>query len=158
MNKTHMVILSSGMGGSLALTMIMGHLLGLKPDVRATGPVQDGFVSRFMPFLKTRPSIVIKARKDAHGKPLGDVELTAKIHPKPDSDLDEMLASMGNYLWNVKLKQGTVRGVIVRWRDPETGESQRMRIQRPGSRRTLRLYGASSGARRTTGRRSSRRK
>jgi hypothetical protein len=163
MNKTHVVLLSTGIGGSLALTLMMGHLLAFNPDVKATGPVAKAFAARFRDVLEAPPSLSIKSFIENDDGGLADVDtlgagdggttagadkqpraivVTARVRPKSTTDVDRMCLEMGAFLWKAGFDEGQVRDVMVVWRDPVSGDLNRSRLPRPSTGPTLRLFGS----------------
>jgi hypothetical protein len=144
MNKTHLIILTLGIGGCLALTLMMGYFLKMQPDLRVQGTVAREFSSQFVPLLRQPPSLVIKESELDEGS----LRLVVKVRPKATTDVDRMLARMSDFLWRAKFEQGKIESITIQWRDPNTGEPLHVRLLPPGKRRVMRLYG---GNRRTGG-------
>lgn len=147
MNKNHLVLLVTGFGGCVALTMMMGHLLSLQPDLHARDPVARIFSVRFAPKLRKPPVLAIHVVEGNVGT---RVDLVAKVEPKATTDIDRLLMQMNSFLRSSKFEAGPVRTVTVRWKDPHTGVVSQARMQPTRQRQVLRPH-ADPRARRVPG-------
>ena len=135
--KNQLVLVSTGLGACLLLTMMMGHLLSMNPSRRYEGPVATTFADQFSARLTKPPTLVLKGDGSEHPDRF---VLVAKIHPKKPEAITDLVDEVGAWLWKQEFKGKHITEVVVRWRMPDSSRRQEASIAKPGSRRVLRLY------------------
>ena len=135
--KNQLVLVSTGLGACLLLTMMMGHLLSMNPARRYEGPVADAFSREFSGRLSKAPMLVLKGESVEH--PDRFVVL-AKIRPKDRQRVGDLVDQVGAWLWKQDFGKKKISEVVVRWRLPGSRRSDEASIAKPGTRRVLRLY------------------
>jgi hypothetical protein len=131
MHKPHLVMIVTGLGGMLALTLMMQHLLSRQAETKAEGLVAEAFAAKFGKLLEQPPLLFVREPSDELAE---GIAVVAKVRPKPDTDVDLMLSDMGAFLWSLQFEEGTPSTITIRYRDTLTRESYNHNVPRPSQK------------------------
>jgi hypothetical protein len=133
MHKPHLVMIVTGLGGMLALTLMMQHLLTRHAETRVGGQVGEAFTAKFVQQLEQPPMLFVRESDD---EAVG-FTVIAKVRPKQNADVDLLLSDMGAFLWSLQYEQGTPTEITIRYRDSLTRESYNHNVPPPQKARPV---------------------
>ncbi|MFQ5503984.1 MAG: hypothetical protein ACE5F1_04200 [Planctomycetota bacterium] len=141
MRKTNLIIAVIGLVSCVAMSMMMSHLLSMNPDQKAMGPIVTRFEERFGAMLDVTPRFTVRPV----GLPSSPrIAVTVHVQPKVTARVDELVRSMGSFLWKGDYKGGALRSLLIEVTDPVTKQTVGYPIADPGRwrrRRGRRLPG-----------------
>jgi hypothetical protein len=144
MTKAQITLLSTALFGVVALMLLMAHLLAMKPEKKAEGPVVAALVARFTPMLAKEPMVVVRdavTKEKTDDRPEeAEVAVIVKIHPKSTEGLERIVEEISEFVWSSRFEGRSVRSVTAQWRDPHSGDFTAVRMKKPGKRKVLDLF------------------